>query len=103
MMRRSATSVHTMFVPRNYDEGLTADCGLRLLRCEDATLNIAKIAERRCSSRAERSKLLREIEGDETYNGQQEFLTVAARLAREGRLSRFVNLKLFWGSGIERT
>ena len=33
--------------------------------------------------RAERSNLLREIEGNETYNGQQEFLTVAARLARE--------------------
>jgi hypothetical protein len=33
---------------------------------------------------------LREIEGDQAYDGQQEFLEVAARVAREGRLSRFV-------------
>jgi hypothetical protein len=33
---------------------------------------------------------LREIEGDQAYDGQQEFLAIAARTAQEGRLSRFV-------------
>jgi hypothetical protein len=33
---------------------------------------------------------VRAIEGDQTYDGQQEFFAVAARLEREGRLSRFV-------------
>jgi SAM-dependent methyltransferase len=79
-----------LFVPRGYDERLIADCGLRLLVSEDVSSNMAEIAERRCASRARRSTALREIEGDETYDGQQEFLSVAARLAREGRLSRFV-------------
>jgi hypothetical protein len=51
---------------------------------------LAKVAERRCAARASRSTALRAIEGDQTYEGQQEFLTVASRIAREGRLSRFV-------------
>ena len=33
---------------------------------------------------------LRSIEGDETFEGQQRFLDVTARLAEERRLSRFV-------------
>jgi hypothetical protein len=37
-----------------------------------------------------RGSVLRRIEGDEMYASQQEFLTVAARIAREGRLSRYV-------------
>jgi hypothetical protein len=51
---------------------------------------MAKIAEARLAARASRSTLLREIEGNQMYDGQQEFLAVAARVAREGRLSRFV-------------
>jgi hypothetical protein len=67
-----------------------AQCGLRLLVCEDATPNMAKVAEARRAARASRSVALREIEGDQAYDGQQEFLAIAARIAREGRLSRFV-------------
>jgi hypothetical protein len=33
---------------------------------------------------------LREIEGDQAYERQQEFFAIAARIAEEGRLSRFV-------------
>ena len=33
---------------------------------------------------------MRRIEGDESYEAQQKFFEVAARIAREGRLSRFV-------------
>jgi hypothetical protein len=51
---------------------------------------MAKVAEARRSARASRNAALREIEGDQAYEGQQEFLTVAARVAEEGRLSRFV-------------
>ena len=32
----------------------------------------------------------REIEGDQAYESQQEFLAVAARVASDGHLSRFV-------------
>src|SRR5580704_8295178 len=79
-----------LFVPHGYDESVIAQCGLRLLACEDITANLARIAQARHSARASRSAALREIEGDQAYQGQQEFLAVAARVAREGRLSRFV-------------
>jgi cyclopropane fatty-acyl-phospholipid synthase-like methyltransferase len=86
---RSSTGFF-LFVPPNYDESLIAECGLRLLVCEDLTANVAEVAQRRRAARASRSTALRATEGDQTYDGQQEFLAVASRIAGEGRLSRFV-------------
>jgi cyclopropane fatty-acyl-phospholipid synthase-like methyltransferase len=86
---RSSAGVY-LFVPHGYDESVIAQCGLRLLVCEDVTPNLAKVAEARLTSRASKGAALREIEGDQAYDCQQEFLAVAARIAREGRLSRFV-------------
>jgi SAM-dependent methyltransferase len=79
-----------LFVPQGYDERGIAQCGLQLLVCEDVTANMAKVAGARHAARASRSTALREIERDQAFDGQQEFLAVAARLARERRLSRFV-------------
>jgi len=79
-----------LFVPHGYDEQVIAQCGLGLLACENVTANVAKVAEARRVARASRSSALREIEGGQTYDDEQEFLAVAARVAREGRLSRFV-------------
>jgi 2-polyprenyl-3-methyl-5-hydroxy-6-metoxy-1,4-benzoquinol methylase len=79
-----------LFVPLDYDRSVIAQCGLRLLVCEDVTANMAEIAERRGAARAARSHLLSDIEGAETYNGQQTFFAVAARIAKERRLSRFL-------------
>ena len=79
-----------LFVPHGYDESVIAQCGLRLLVCEDATPNMATVAESRRSAREKRSADLREIEGGPAYEQQQEFLAVAARIAKEGRLSRFM-------------
>ena len=79
-----------LFVPTGYDERLIAECGLRLLWREDVTENMATIAERRLAARASSAKALCEIEGKDTFEGQQEFLAVAAQLAKEKRLSRFV-------------
>jgi SAM-dependent methyltransferase len=86
---RSSAGVY-LFVPHGYDERMIAQCQLQLLACEDTTANMAKVAEGRHAARASRRAALREIEGDQAYDGQQEFLEVAARVAREGRLSRFV-------------
>ena len=86
---RSSAGLY-LFVPDGYDEGVLAQCGLQLLVCKDVTANMAKVAEARRVARASRSAALREIEGDQAYEGQQEFLVIAARVAREGRLSRFV-------------
>jgi 2-polyprenyl-3-methyl-5-hydroxy-6-metoxy-1,4-benzoquinol methylase len=79
-----------LFVPRGYDERVLGQCGLQLLLCEDVTANMVKIASARHAARASRNTALRKIEGDQAYDGQQEFLTIAARIAKEGRLSRFI-------------
>ena len=79
-----------LFVPQGYDERIIAQNGLKLLLCEDVTANMAKVADARRKAREARSAALREIEGASQYDSQQEFLAVAARLAAEGRLSRFL-------------
>jgi SAM-dependent methyltransferase len=79
-----------LFVPLGYNECVIEQCRLQLLVREDVTANMARVAEARRVARASRSAVLREIEGDQAYDGQQEFLAVAARVAREARLSRFV-------------
>ena len=79
-----------LFVPQGYDERVIAQCGLSLAVREDMTANMARVAEARRSARELRRSALREIEGDMDYERQQEFLAVAARVARECRLSRFV-------------
>jgi SAM-dependent methyltransferase len=86
---RSSGSFY-LFVPLGYDEHVIAQYGLELTVREDVTANMAKVAEARRTARASRSAALRDIEGAQAYDGQQEFLVVAARVAREGRLSRFV-------------
>ena len=79
-----------LFVPCGYDERIIAERGLRLVACEDRTSNMAEVAERRKNARESRSAALRRIEGDLVYENQQAFLSLAAQVAREGRLSRFV-------------
>ncbi len=87
--RRSSTGFY-LFVPVKYDEEIIAGCGLRLIVSENVTRNMADIAGRRHAARASRESALRQVEGDPVYEEQQEFLAVTARIAREGRLSRFV-------------
>ena len=79
-----------LFVPDGYDTEVIAQCGLRLVAQRDVTANMAEVTERRRAARAARSSTLRDIEGHELYEGQQQLLGVAACIAKEGRLSRFV-------------
>jgi 2-polyprenyl-3-methyl-5-hydroxy-6-metoxy-1,4-benzoquinol methylase len=79
-----------LFVPLGYDERVIEQSGLHLLIKEDVTGNMAEVADRRRVARAARAADLREIEGDQPYEGQQEFFAVAALIAGEGRLSRFL-------------
>jgi cyclopropane fatty-acyl-phospholipid synthase-like methyltransferase len=79
-----------LVVPSGYDELVIAESGLQLLLAQDVTANMARVAEARRAARAARSDALCEMEGKDPYEDEQEFLTVTSRLAREGRLSRFV-------------
>ncbi len=79
-----------LFVPHGYDQDTLKRCGMRVVALENVSQNTAVIAERRKTARAARALALREIEGEEAYERQQDFLTLASRLAKEGRLSRFL-------------
>lgn len=81
-----------LFVPGDYDKDVIAQSGLRLLVCRDVTANMAAVADRRRAARESRGIALRQIEGDRTFEAQQNFLAMTARLAEEGRLSRFAYL-----------
>ncbi len=78
-----------LFVPAGSDERLLEETGFSVLEVIDRTENMARMAERWRSARGARSDELREIEGDATFDGQQRFFEVAARIATERRLSRF--------------
>jgi ubiquinone/menaquinone biosynthesis C-methylase UbiE len=79
-----------LWVPQGYDQQVIANCGLRLLATEDITRNMAQIAARRRAARASRAAALRQIEGDGDYEAHQEYLRIAALLAEQGRLSRYM-------------
>jgi ubiquinone/menaquinone biosynthesis C-methylase UbiE len=79
-----------LFVPPGYDEQVLVQYGLRVVVAEDVTQSTAKVADRRRVARESHVQALREIEGHQAFAGQQEFLTVASRLAKDARLSRFV-------------
>lgn len=77
-----------LFVPPGFDEDALASAGFDLITREDHTENMASMAGRWHQARAARAADLRRIEGDATFEGQQRFFEVAARLAAERRLSR---------------
>lgn len=79
-----------LFVPHGYDQHVIEQCGLRTVVAEDVTQGVADAAEGRRAARGSRERALRAIEGDQTFEAQQEFLRVAGHLAREKRLSRSV-------------
>ncbi|REJ78383.1 MAG: class I SAM-dependent methyltransferase [Acidobacteria bacterium] len=81
-----------IFVPPEVDKSLLDSAGFEVEPVQDLTGNMARIAARWRRAREENESELRRIEGDETYYGQQEFLDVAARLAKEKRLSRHLLL-----------
>ena len=71
------------------DERLLAESGFDDVEFVDRTKNMAQMAKRWHAARKARAADLRRVEGDATFEGQQRFFDVAARLAAEGRLSRF--------------
>jgi hypothetical protein len=78
-----------LFVPPGYDQQALAAAGFELVEALDRTRNMAEMAACWRAARAVHAADLQRIEGEETFEGQQRFFEVAARLAGEGRLSRF--------------
>lgn len=81
-----------LFVAPDTNDRLLAASGLRLMKKADLSQALASAAANWNAARQKREAQLRAIEGAETFEGQQRFLSVAATLARERRLSRFAYL-----------
>lgn len=79
-----------LFVPPGENERRIREAGLELVAAEDATHDVAVMAGRWLAARASREKALLELEGDDSYQDTQEFLSMVELLARERRLSRFI-------------
>lgn len=81
-----------LFTPQGENERLLKAAGFRILRVEDVTDQVAKIAQRWHEARERRKPDLLNYEDEEQYAGLQELLSVSHRLAAEGRLSRHAYL-----------
>ncbi|HYU93268.1 MAG TPA: methyltransferase domain-containing protein [Actinomycetota bacterium] len=84
---RSSTDYY-LFVPPGEDERLLAEAGLKVVRVDDVTENMAEVARRRHDAREGHAHAVRHIEGDDAFAREQRFFEVTARLARERRLFR---------------
>ncbi|HEY7123038.1 MAG TPA: methyltransferase domain-containing protein [Ktedonobacterales bacterium] len=81
-----------LFTPPGEDERLLQAAGFDLLRQEDSTADVALLAQRRFDTRAAHREELLALESEDAFERMQRFLTVAAALASERRLSRTVFL-----------
>jgi SAM-dependent methyltransferase len=80
---------YVAIVPPGEDERLLAAAGLEVLAVEDTTAAVAEIAARRAEARAASAEGLVQAEGAEGFERRQRFFRASARLAAEGRVSRF--------------
>lgn len=78
-----------LFVAPDTNDLMLEAAGLKIDYREDLTEALATAASNWHAARAKRPVELKTLEGEATFAGQQRFLEVAARVARERRLSRF--------------
>jgi SAM-dependent methyltransferase len=81
-----------VFTPPGVNEGFIETAGFNLLRREDVTVNAAVVAGRWQRSRHRHRDALLEIEGEERFEGLQNFFGAVHRLTSERRLSRIAYL-----------
>jgi ubiquinone/menaquinone biosynthesis C-methylase UbiE len=88
---RSSIGVYVFSVGAT-NEQLLSEAGFELLRTEDLTENMARMAGRWREARERFSDELVADEGEATFEGVQKFLGASHVLARERRLSRYAYL-----------
>jgi len=81
-----------LFAPPGENERLLTEAGLEVRTVEDTTEHLAEVARRRHDARVKHADAVRQLEGDEAFEGRQRFFDIVATLARERRLSRLVFL-----------
>jgi SAM-dependent methyltransferase len=85
-----ASQADCVFVPPEVNEKAIARAGFRLRETRDTTAALADIGRRLLSARRARSDSLKQEEGPDWFEWRQKFLEATAKLAAEGRLSRFL-------------
>src|SRR4051794_28466132 len=78
------------FTPPGENERLIISAGLELVRTEDLTDSVARIAASWHAARMRHRHALVDDEGADVFEATQRYLSTAAKLARERRLSRHV-------------
>lgn len=81
-----------LFVPPGVNEQLIDAAGLRLVQVDDVTENAAVISRRWHEARQRYKEPLIELEGEERFEGLQQFFAAVHRLTSERRLSRIMYL-----------
>lgn len=81
-----------VFSLRDEDARLIQEAGFDLLRCDNSTENVVRVARRWRDARARHRQELIEDEGEKTFEGMQRFLSVVNALAEQRRLSRYTFL-----------
>ena len=79
-------------MPPGINEQFIEEAGFELVKKEDVTANAVLISNRWYEARAAHKEDLVRIEGEERYEGLQEFFAAVQRLTSEKRLSRIVYL-----------
>jgi SAM-dependent methyltransferase len=79
-----------LFVPPGINEKLIKQAGFNLIHQEDVTENAALVSGRWHQSRQGYRDALVQIEGEERFEGLQQFFAAVHRLTSERRLSRIV-------------
>lgn len=77
-----------LFFPRGENERLLKAAQFKLIEARDTTASAASISKRWHDARAARKSKLIEIEGEQTYEGLQQFLSCVHSLTSEKRLAR---------------
>lgn len=81
-----------VFVPKGVNQQFIEASGFRLLKHEDVSANAALVSGRWHESRQRHKDALIKIEGEERFEGLQQFFATVHRLTSERRLSRIVYL-----------
>jgi SAM-dependent methyltransferase len=81
-----------LFVPPGVNEQLIENAGFHLVQQEDVTENAALVSGRWHQARQRYKDALLQVEGEERFEGLQEFFAAVHRLTTEKRLSRVVYL-----------
>jgi SAM-dependent methyltransferase len=91
LAQRSSIGIF-VFAPPGVYEHLIQEAGFALLEREDVTESAAIVSKRWHDARAEDRAALIQIEGQERFEGLQQFFAMVHRVSSERRLSRFAYL-----------